>query len=209
MFFFTHQTKVYLNWIDILIALLVTLPTFFGYRKGFLRKLLGIAGIIAGFILAIRFYEPVAGVLSSVIKENPMFVKVLSFLLIIGVLYGASIWLARFIANMNSGTTLIDKILGTIVGFLQGLLVASVLLFNLSLADIPSKETRDNSMLYGTVYRIAPAAFDKVLELFPGLKQLYEEYKSPIMKLQGDDKKDSSPKETTPKGTDTKKQDKK
>lgn len=198
-----------MNWIDILIALLVTLPTFFGYRKGFLRKLLGIAGIIAGFILAIRFYEPVAGILSSVIKENPMFVKVLSFLLIIGVLYGASIWLARFIANMNSGTTLIDKILGTIVGFLQGLLVASVLLFNLSLADIPSKQTRESSMLYGTVYRIAPAAFDKVLELFPGLKQLYEEYKSPIMKLQGDDKKETSPTESAPKGTDTKKQDKK
>lgn len=199
-----------MNWIDILIVLLVTLPTFFGYRKGFLRKLLGIAGIIAGFILAIRFYEPVAGVLSSVIKENPMFVKVLSFLLIIGVLYGASIWLARFIANMNSGTTLIDKILGTIVGFLQGLLVASVLLFNLSLADIPSKQTRDSSMLYGTVYRIAPAAFDKVLELFPGLKQLYEEYKSPIMKLQGEDKKESTPKENTaPKGSDNKKQEKK
>ncbi len=64
-------------------------------------------------------------------------------------------------------------------------------------------------MLYGTVYRIAPTAFDKVLELFPGLKQLYEEYKSPIMKLQGDDKKETSPTESAPKGTDTKKQDKK
>jgi uncharacterized membrane protein required for colicin V production len=194
-----------LNWIDILITLIVTLPTYFGFRKGFLRKLFGIIGIIAGFILAVKFYDPVAGILSSVIKENPVFVKVLSFLLIIGVLYGVSIWLARFMADMNSGTSLVDKVLGTVVGFLQGLLVASVLLFNLSLADIPSKETRDSSLLYGTIYKIAPAAFDKVLELFPGLKQMYEEYKSPVKFLQPDKEKEN----TAPKSPDKQKQEKK
>ena len=103
-----------MNWLDIVIVLLVTLPTFFGFRKGFLRKLLGIAGIIVGFILAINFYVPVAGILSKVIKENPVFLNVLSFLIIIGVVYGASIWVARFIANMNSGTSIIDKIEGRV-----------------------------------------------------------------------------------------------
>ncbi|MEO8513857.1 MAG: CvpA family protein [Ignavibacteria bacterium] len=171
-----------MNWIDILIVFIVTLPTWFGFRKGFLRKLLGIAGIIVGFILAIKFYDSVAAILSKVIKENPVFVNVLSFLIIIGILYGASIWLARFIANMNSGTGLVDKILGTIVGFIQGLLVASVLLYNLSFADLPSKNTRDNSLLYGTIIKIAPAMFDKVIYYFPGLQDLYHEYKNPVTK---------------------------
>ncbi len=171
-----------MNWIDILIVFLVTLPTWFGFRKGFLRKLLGIAGIIAGFILAIKFYDTLTPILSKVIKENPIFVNVLSFLLIIGILYGASIWLARFIANMNSGTSLIDKILGTVVGFIQGLIVASVLLYNLSFANLPSKETRDNSLLYGTIVKIAPAMFDKIIEYFPGLQNLYHEYKNPVTK---------------------------
>jgi uncharacterized membrane protein required for colicin V production len=158
---------------------MVAIPSFFGFRKGFLRKLLGIAGIIAGFILAVKFYEPVATVLSAVIKGNPVFVDVLSFLIIIGILYGASVWLARFMANMNSGTTLIDKVLGTVFGFLQGLLLASILLFNLALADMPSKETRESSMFYPRVYKIAPAIFDKVLVVFPGLHELYNEYISP------------------------------
>lgn len=171
-----------MNWLDIVIVLLVTLPTFFGFRKGFLRKLLGIAGIILGFILAVKFYDTLTPLLSKVIKENPSFVNVLSFLIIIGVIYGASIWLARFIANMNSGTSIIDKILGTAVGFLQGLLVASVLLYNLSFANLPSAETRNNSLLYGTVTKIAPAVFDKILEYFPGLQDLYKEYKTPVFK---------------------------
>lgn len=162
--------------------LLVTLPTFFGFRKGFLRKLLGIAGIIFGFILAVKFYDSLTPLLSKVIKENPAFVNVLSFLLIIGIIYGASIWLARFIANMNSGTSIIDKILGTAVGFVQGLLVASVLLYNLSFANLPSAETRSSSLLYGTVTKIAPAMFDKILEYFPGLQDMYRDYKTPVFK---------------------------
>lgn len=184
-----------MNWIDILIVLLVTLPTFFGFRKGFLRKLLGIAGIIVGFILAINFYGLITPILSKVIKENPVFVNVLSFLLIIGILYGASIWLARFIANMNSGTSIIDKILGTIVGFLQGLLVASVLLYNLAFADLPSKTTRDSSMLYGTIIKIAPAMFDKIIEYFPGLQDIYNDYKNPVIKQTPEQQQELKPNE--------------
>ncbi len=190
MFFYFRN--ITLNWLDIIIVLLVTLPTFFGFRKGFLRKLLGIAGIILGFVLAVKFYEPVAGLLSGVIKENPVFVNVLAFLVIIGIVYGASIWLARFIANMNSGTSLIDKILGTVIGFLQGLLVASVLLYNLSVADIPSRETRESSLLYGTVTKVAPALFDKILEYFPGLQELYREYIMPEKKEPGAPKQKST-----------------
>lgn len=169
-----------MNWLDIVIALIVTLPTYFGFRKGFLRKLLGIAGIIVGFVIAVKFYDSVSNILSSVIKENKTFVDVISFLLIIGVLYGASVWLARFIANTNSGTGVVDKVLGMITGFAQGLILASVLLYNLSLADMPSKQTRESSMLYSRVYNIAPALFDKVIELFPGLQDIYKEYKNPF-----------------------------
>lgn len=168
-----------MNWLDIIIVLLITLPTFFGFRKGFLRKLLGIAGIILGFILAVNFYLQFTGILEKVIKENSVLIKVLSFLLIIGIVYGASVWLARYIANINSGTGLIDKILGTVTGFLQGLLVTSVLLYNLSVADIPSAQTRQRSLLFPSVVNVAPAVFDKILEFFPGLKQLYSDYVMP------------------------------
>lgn len=182
-----------MNWLDILIALMVTIPTYFGFRKGFLRKLLGIAGIIAGFILAIKFYSSVSTVLSSVIKGNPVFVNVLSFLLIIGILYGAAVWLARFIANMNSGTGIADKILGTVTGFVQGLIISSVLLFNLALADMPSAQTRESSLLYKPVYKIAPAIFDKIIEYFPGLQELYNEYLNPKTPQNEQIKEEKSP----------------
>jgi membrane protein required for colicin V production len=165
-----------MNWLDILIALIITIPAFFGFRKGFVRKLMGIAGIIVGFILAVKFYNPIASLLSNIITENSVFVSVLSFLIIIAIVYAASVWLARFIANLNSGVSMLDKIFGSITGFLQGLIIASVLCYNLSIADIPSKKTQDSSLFYNRVIHIAPIIFNKIISYFPGLKTIYNDY---------------------------------
>ncbi len=166
-----------MNWLDLVIVLIVTIPTFFGYRKGFLRKLLGIVGILFGFILALNFYTNVADILGRLIKGNPAAVKIISFLLIIAIVFSLAVWLARFIASINSGTSLIDKILGVIVGFLQGLIIASILVVNLTSMGVIDENTKNSSLLYGRVYPIAPAIFDKVLKAAPGLQNTYDEYK--------------------------------
>jgi membrane protein required for colicin V production len=166
-----------MNWLDIVIALLIAIPAFIGYRKGFLRKVLGIAGIALGFILAVKFYDKAAGILGTFIKENQLFLNVIGFLLIVALLYGISLWLARFFSDMNSGTSIINKILGTAFGFLQGLIAVSVLLYNLSFINYPSAETRNSSRLYPVVYKVAPALFDKLIDLFPGLQDAYRQYK--------------------------------
>ncbi|HEY3250714.1 MAG TPA: CvpA family protein [Ignavibacteria bacterium] len=166
-----------MNWLDIVIFFIVAVPAYFGFRKGFMRKLLGIIGIVAGFILAVRFYENAAKVLSAFIKESPLIVDVISFLFIVGVVYGISLWLARFMSDIGGGVNFLNKALGIIFGFFQGLIVASILLYNLAFINFPSPETRNSSILYHPVYKIAPAIFDKIIELFPGLKETYQQYK--------------------------------
>jgi len=166
-----------LNWLDLVIALIITIPTFSGFRKGFLRKFLGIAGIIVGFVLAVRFYEPAAGLLNKLFSSNLLVIQVISFLLIIAVIYGFTVWLAKFIAGMNSGSSVLDKTAGTLFGFIQGVIIASVLLFNLSYIDMPERKIRESSLLYNRVLNVAPAIFDKVISFSPELKLIYEEYK--------------------------------
>lgn len=166
-----------MNWLDLIIVLIITIPTFFGFRKGFLRKFLGIAGIILGFILAVRFYNPVSSFLHGIFSGDMLIIHVISFLLIIGIVYGLSVWVARFIAGMNSGTSLVDKIAGILFGFLQGLILASVLLVNLSYVNLPGSDVRNSSILYSRVYKVAPAIFDKVISYSPNLAQIYQEYK--------------------------------
>src|SRR3972149_8616451 len=110
-----------MNWLDIVIVLLVLIPSYLGFRKGFMRKILGIIGIAAGFILAVKFYSSVAGILSSFIKESPVIVNVISFLLIVAIIYFLAVWLAKYMSDIGSGSQLINRLLGTAFGFIQGL----------------------------------------------------------------------------------------
>lgn len=154
--------------------------TFLGYRKGFLRKLLGIVGILLGFILAVRFYKPVGVFFSELIKTNLNATYVICFLLIIIIIFSVAVWIARFIAGLNSGTTMIDKFLGTAFGFLEGIIIASVLVVNMSYLNCPDNKIRESSVLYPKVYNIAPVIFDKVISFSPELNKIYEEYKKSI-----------------------------
>lgn len=170
-----------MNWLDILIAIIVTLPAFFGYRKGFLRKLFGILGLLAGFFVAVRFYSLLFDVLSKFMKNDPVITKVISFLLIIAAVYILFLWIATFMANMNSGTKTIDKITGAITGFIQGLILASILLVNLSYMNMPEQQIRNSSLTYSTIIKIAPAIFDRIIDVTPGIKTTYEEYKQLLL----------------------------
>ncbi|MFI5145235.1 MAG: CvpA family protein [Ignavibacteria bacterium] len=167
-----------MNWLDIVIAVIIALSAVLGFRKGFLRKVLGIMGIILGFVLAVRFYKPISEFAGGTIKSGASWIPVLSFLLVIGVVFSLAVWVARFIAGLNSGTAKIDKLLGLVFGFLQGLIISSVLAVNLSLINYPDTETRNSSRLYPLVYNVAPYLFEKVLNLSPNLKTLYDEYKN-------------------------------
>jgi membrane protein required for colicin V production len=166
-----------MNWLDIVIIVILLIPSYIGFRKGFVRKLFGIIGIAAGFVLAVRFYENLSSLLQNVIKESTIFVNVVSFLLIVVFVYSVSVWLAKYMSDIGGGTNFINKILGTAFGFVQGLILASVLLYNLAFINFPSQGARSSSALYGPVYKVAPALFDKIIELFPGLKETYNEYK--------------------------------
>jgi len=167
-----------LNWLDIVIAVIVTVPVFFGFRRGFLRKLLGIAGLILGFILAVRFYRPVSDSLIKIINPGQATSVVLSFLIIIAVVFFLSVWIATFFANkMSPAAGFFDKLGGAAFGFIQGILISSILVVNLTYLNYPSKEARDASVFYPRVYPVAPALFDKIISLSPSLKSMYEDYK--------------------------------
>jgi uncharacterized membrane protein required for colicin V production len=170
-----------LNWLDLVILVFVALLTFLGFRKGFLRKVLGIAGLIFGFILAIRFYDLVSNLFLKLTDANESLMRIIAFLFIIAAVYSLAIWIARFMTNINPSLSKIDKMAGAILGFVEGLLITSILLVNLSFINYPDVKIRETSALYTRVYSIAPFLFDKIISYSPSLKDMYLEYKSKLL----------------------------
>lgn len=176
-----------MNWLDIIIALIVGLTTVVGFRQGFLRKILGIAGIIGGFILAIQFYKDVGGFLQKLFSLSNAEAFIIAFIMIVLVIFSAAVWVSRFFTDKNSTLSTINKILGAGFGLLQGVILASVVLSNLALINIPNETIRNSSLLYKMVYPVAPKILDLTISHSETLKGLYNEYLSTPNKTNGKD----------------------
>ena len=70
-----------MNWLDLLIAFLLVVPAFIGFRRGLAKTLLPLLAIISGVITAGIFYGSVAGWLSSRL-ESPLQSNIVGFFIV-------------------------------------------------------------------------------------------------------------------------------
>jgi len=99
--------------------------------KGMVKQLFGLVGVVAGFVLAMRYYPLCAGYLTSF---HPGTAKAISFVAIfLACVLVAHIigWaVGRYLAD--SGLGFLNRIGGGFVGFLKGYLIVSVMVLVLT-----------------------------------------------------------------------------
>ncbi|HWQ81836.1 MAG TPA: CvpA family protein [Ignavibacteria bacterium] len=155
-----------MNALDIIILILILLPAIFGLKKGLLKSVFSIAGIILGIILAVKFNSGVSLILKNLIKD-PKLVQVISFVSIILLVYFLSVFIASKISKINTLSETFDKIGGFVFGGLKGLLSASILLILLGSYSILPQTQKTNSALYPYVYNAAPSTYNAVKNFIP------------------------------------------
>lgn len=139
------------NAIDILLVVVILLSLLNGYRRGFVHGVLDLAGWVLSLIAGLRYYQPVARWLGahvdrwSEVWDQPIaFILIAIFVSIIVHLIGYSL-LRRLPRDIQEGT--VNKILGLLPGFANGLIVAAILsalLMALPLSEGLSERTRDS-----------------------------------------------------------------
>jgi S1-C subfamily serine protease len=147
------------NLLDLVIVAAVIAAGYFGYRLGFVARVISWAGLALGIILAVAFVDDVMGLLSSQPSQTKLFIALLFFLLVatIGQAlgYAAGFALRRRLPStqaVHQG----DRVGGAVVGVL-GVLVA-VWLLTPALASAqgwPARATRD-SQIVRAIDRYAP-----------------------------------------------------
>jgi uncharacterized membrane protein required for colicin V production len=70
-----------MNWLDIVLIVLLFIPTFMGLRQGLIKAALSLAGLIVGVVLAGRLYPSVSGLFTFTNNEN--IANILGFVLIL------------------------------------------------------------------------------------------------------------------------------
>jgi uncharacterized protein YkwD len=119
-----------LNLIDLLLILLVLSSVLFGWQRGFILGLLDLVRWLGSLFIGLRFYQPVAGWLSSAFGWSETWAMPAGFLLTAAVA-GALIHLVgyallrRLPRRLHHGR--LNRILGLVTGFINGLIFAAIL----------------------------------------------------------------------------------
>jgi len=127
--------------IDIILGVFLLFFLINGFRKGLIKSVLNVFGLIVIIILLVKFSIPLKNMLIVEIGLQEILATIVSYVLIVLVvslfIRLISYLLKKILSMLNLGFA--DKILGMIFGFLNGVLIIAILLLVIDL--IPARES--------------------------------------------------------------------
>jgi membrane protein required for colicin V production len=160
-----------MNWLDIVILVVLAIAAFTGLKVGIIKVLFTVVGIIVGVVLAGRFSDDLAGVLTFI---DPDWAKIAAFAIILVVVLIISGILAAILGKLISLVLLgwINRLGGAVLGVVVGALfcaaVLSMWVHYLGGGDTVAGSALANFLLdkFPIVLGLLPSEFDSVRDFF-------------------------------------------
>lgn len=117
-----------MNWLDIVLIIFLAIVTIIGLKKGLIKAVLTVAGMVGGVVLAGRYYIPLSERLTFI--SSPTLAKVAAFaIILVGVMIIAAI-LAWLLGRLASALLLgwANHLGGAILGLVFGGILAGTVL---------------------------------------------------------------------------------
>ena len=116
-----------MSWLDIVIIIVIVIPTILGLKTGIIKASFSLAGLILGVILAGHYYVPFSEQLSAL---SPGIARIVAFAIILVGVWVIAILLSglveRAVAMMLLGW--VNRLVGAVFGFVVGAILCSALL---------------------------------------------------------------------------------
>ncbi len=132
---------------DLLLLAIILISTFLAWRKGFIRVLFSLGGLVAGFVAATWYFRELAQELHAFITDLRL-AEILAFLAIAGFVIAAFTIVGGVIrkAFHAVGLGIVDNLLGAAIGFFRGVVFAILAVMALSVF-FPKEAWMQNSQL--------------------------------------------------------------
>jgi membrane protein required for colicin V production len=167
-----------MNWVDIVVALILLFFFVAGARKGFIREVTGLIGIIAAFILGITGAPIWSQILVDRLKFPPSLATLVAFLLIFILAFILIRALGNLLFKVVRSTPLdaLDRLGGSLVGILKGAFIISLVLIFLGLFTLPQAVVQElgDSWSASPLRAVAPSFYRFVKEGVPQMRSLGE-----------------------------------
>lgn len=161
-----------MNWLDIVIMVLIAVPTFLGLRLGIIKAALSLAGVIVGVILAGNFYIPLSEQLAFIPHDGAA--KIVAFaIILIGIMVIANV-LAGLLKRLTSLVMLgwLNRIGGAVFGLALGAIFCGAALATwvkfLGIGETIAESNLTATLLdyFPVVLALLPAEFDSIRSFF-------------------------------------------
>ena len=133
---------------DVAVVAMIALSVLFGFLRGIVRSLIGLAAWVTGFVLAIGFAPAVATVLPA-FPDAPLLPQALAFVLVfvLALVAGALVaWPLRSVIH-KAGLGFVDRGLGGLFGMARGAVLVLAFVLVGGLTALPSRDWWQNSTL--------------------------------------------------------------
>lgn len=151
-----------MNWLDIVIAIILIIAGFSGFRSGLISQAFGIAGLLLGIWLGWRFASLVSGWLNL----SAGYANIVSFIIIliavIIIMYLAGLFVRKVFRLTGFG--ILDHLGGLLLGVVKVGLILSLLLGFTAKSGIIKQETFNKSLLYKPLKSVSDKVFPWVLQ---------------------------------------------
>lgn len=124
--------------LDLVLILIIFVFIAFGFVLGLISAIGSIVGIVLGTWLAGMFYQPLAEWLTPIFLGHSVSASIIAFILIftlVNRVTGLVFWMLNKIFNLISFipfTKSLNRILGAVLGFIEGVLAIGIVLYFIS-----------------------------------------------------------------------------
>ena len=162
--------------LDALIVIGVLIGFILGFKDGFVRKLIGIVGFVLAVFLSIYFASQIGLLIESVLRIEYYFAEIVGGVLIFVAVITIAMILKRVLHPFDMVNNLINQLAGGVVGSVQIIYFLSAIFIILNLFNLPEKQTRNQSLLYYSTYKVIPLTIQYLSYYTPQPRKLIEEY---------------------------------
>ncbi|MDR1984848.1 MAG: CvpA family protein [Prevotellaceae bacterium] len=170
-----------MNYFDIIFALIIIWAAIRGFSTGFIIQLSGLLAMIIGAFVAYKTSFWLADKFSSIIVADPIILNTFAFIITFAVVWGLIVLLGKFLHVVVKLAMLgfINRILGIFFAIVKVVFAMSIILMllgnlNRSLNFLSKKQT-NNSLLYNTIEKFAPAIFPYLKNGFNNAQKQWNE----------------------------------
>lgn len=165
-----------MNTIDIIILITLIIGFILGFKDGFIRKLIGILGLIVAVLVTALFSGRLGLFIENIFGIELYLSEIIAgiFLFLGSVLIFAII--KRVVHPSDKINSLVNQLVGGAVGVIQLLFFLSAVFLLLNIFNVPDKKVQESSLLYSNTYNIIPFTINYLKDYTPSTEEIIKNY---------------------------------